>query len=158
MNEQLDMADVWKPEVKEYSVSEVDAKIKELARLRADYEAKKKTSGEAHKLYKEQESEVLSMLDDIGKTSFKTDGVGTVTKKVSFGVTTPKTPDDKELLFKWLKDNLGKDGFMTYASVNSQSLNALYNEMYSEAEDKENFKIDGVGDPIDRITLSFRKG
>jgi len=152
----MDVADQFKPEVVELNVSEVDNAIKELALLKADYEAKKKVSSEAHGLYQEQVAVVLEMLEKMGKKSFKTDGIATVSKNTSMSVTTPKSHEDKALLFKWLKDHLGAEGYLTYASVNSQSLNALYNSHYDESEDKENFKIDGVGEPIERVTLSVR--
>ena len=152
-----EVADQFKPEVEEIAVSTVDNAIKEMALLKADYEAKKKVSSEAHGLYQEQVALVLELLEKMGKKSFKTDGVATVSKKISMSVTTPKSHEDKALLFKWLKDNLGAEGYLTYASVNSQSLNALYNSHYDESEDKENFKIDGIGEPVERVTLLVRK-
>ena len=147
----------FKPEVEELAVSTVDNAIKELAVLRADYEAKKKASSESHKIYQEKVAVVLEMLEKMGKKSFKTDGVAAVSKKTSLSVRIPSSHDDKASLFKWLKDNLGAEGFLTYATVNSQSRNALYNSMYETAEDKENFSISGVGEPVERVTLSFKK-
>ena len=139
------------------SVQEFDAAIEEYARLRKDYEEKKSVSSIAKEAADLQEAKILEMLDATNKKSFKTDGVGTVTKVCKWSVTTPKTNEEKALLFKWLKEKLGADGFLAYASVNSASLNSLYNTMYEESDDKINFKIDGVGEPTERTTLSFRR-
>lgn len=145
------------PEETELTVAQIDTAIKAYALLREDYEEKKDASTNAKNLMDKQEDVILEMLDKVGKKSFTLDGVGVVTKKTSFSVTTPKTNEDKALLFKWLKENLGADGFLAYASVNSASLNSLYNTMYEEATNKMEFKIDGVGEPTDRVTLSFRR-
>jgi hypothetical protein len=153
----VEVADQFKPEVEELAVSTVDSAIKELAELRAKYEAEKKIYSESYKLYQEKVAVVLEMLEKMGKKGFKTDGVASVTKKTSLSVRVPSSHDDKAELFKWLKDNLGAEGFLTYATVNSASINALYNSMYETAEDKENFKISGIGEPVERVTLSFRK-
>lgn len=153
----MEVADQFKPEVEELAVSTVDSAIKELAELRAKYEAEKKIYSESYKLYQEKVAVVLEMLEKMGKKGFKTDGVASVTKKTSLSVRVPSSHDDKAELFKWLKDNLGAEGFLTYATVNSASINALYNSMYETAEDKENFKISGIGEPVERVTLSFRK-
>lgn len=152
-----DIADQFKPEVKELTIAEVDKAIEVLAEYRATYESKKKASSEAHKVYQEQVSVVLEMLDKSGKKSFKTEGIAMVSKKSSLSVKIPSNHADKADLFKWLKAELGAEGFLTYATVNSASLNALYNSMYDMSEDKENFKISGVGEPVERVTLSFRK-
>lgn len=143
---------------KEITVEQVDTAIKVLAQLKEEYETKKDAASLVHSNYEKQQNTVIELLTKIGKTSFKLEGVGTVTKKASLVVQTPKTIEEKALLFKWLKDNLGAEGFLSYASVNSQSLNSLYNTMFEEADDKMNFKIDGVGEPTERITLSFRRG
>lgn len=142
----------------EVTVQQVDLAIAVLSDLKLDYEKAKETASLAHDLYEKQQNNVLELLAKIGKNSFKVDGIGTVSKKTSMSVTTPKTNEDKAALFKWLKENLGADGFLAYASVNSQSLNSLYNTMFEESSDKMNFKIDGVGEPTERVTLSFRRG
>ena len=139
------------------TVADVDNAINVLAQLKSEYEERKDAASLAYANYEKQQSNVLELLTKIGKTSFKLEGVGTVTKKSSLVVTTPKTNEDKAALFKWLKENLGADGFLAYASVNSQSLNSLYNNMFEESQDKVNFKIDGVGEPTVRETLSFRR-
>lgn len=153
----MEVAEVFKPETRELTLTEVDNAVTELAKLRADYEAKKKIQKEAKDKYDEQVALVLQMMEESGKKGFKVDGIASVTKKTSMSVRVPNNHEDKAKLFKWLSANLGAEGYLTYATVNSQSLNALYNSMWETAEDKQAFSIDGVGEPVERVTLSFRK-
>ena len=158
INEEYLAAFMEEKDDSEITVEQVDNAIMVLSQLKEEYETKKEASSLAYSNYEKQQANVIELLTKIGKTSFKLEGVGTVSKKTSLVVQTPKTIEDKALLFKWLKDNLGAEGFLSYASVNSQSLNSLYNTMFEESSDKMAFKIDGVGEPTERVTLSFRRG
>lgn len=77
-------------------------------------------------------------------------------KQTSTSVTTPKTAEEKELLFKFLAD---RGIFLEIASVNSQTLNSLYKSLAAEAADEGNydFKIPGVGEPTSYTSLKLRR-
>lgn len=78
-------------------------------------------------------------------------------KEVKSSVVTPKTVEDKQKLFDYLKE---KGIFMEFASVNSQSLNALYKSLAEEAlkEGVLDFRMPGVPEPTSYTTLKLRKG
>jgi hypothetical protein len=78
-------------------------------------------------------------------------------KENKTSVTTPKTPEEKEQLFQFLRD---KGIFLEFASVNSQSLNSLYKSLAEEAAENGvlDFKLPGVGEPTIYTTLKMRKG
>lgn len=76
-------------------------------------------------------------------------------KETRVTVTTPKTLEEKTLLFDFLKE---KGLFMQLASVNSQSLNALYKSLSSEALESGEIDFDMAGLKTSEYTsLKMRK-
>ena len=71
-------------------------------------------------------------------------------------VVTPKTPEEKKELFKFLQD---RGIFYEMASVNSQTLNSLYKNLAEEEKAKGNFdfKMPGVPEPTISIKLKLRR-
>lgn len=141
------------------TTKELDELISKMYSARTDYDAKKKISNEADAVHKTLKNEVIELMELANKKNYAVIGVGKVSIGESLKVQTPKTNEDKSLLFKWLKDNLGSDGFLAYASVNYNSLNSLYNTQFNETpvEKRGTFKIDGVGNPVREIKLKFNK-
>lgn len=78
-------------------------------------------------------------------------------KETKQSVQTPKTPEDKEKLFEFLKS---KDLFISMVSINSQTLNSLYKTLESEATAAGilEFELPGVPRPTPYTTLKLRKG
>lgn len=78
-------------------------------------------------------------------------------RETKSSVQTPKTPEDKEKLFEFLRK---KGIFLEFASVNSQSLNSLYKSLSEEAAKNGNydFKLPGVGEATMYTSLKLRKG
>lgn len=77
-------------------------------------------------------------------------------KEMRSSVTTPKTPEDKELLFKFLQE---KGIFLEIASVNSMTLNSLYKSLADDAakEGVLDFKLPGVAEPVSYTNLKIRR-
>lgn len=78
-------------------------------------------------------------------------------KETKSSVTTPKTVEEKNLLFEFLKE---KGIFMEIVSVNSQTLNSLYKNLAQEAamEGAIDFRLPGVEAPKLYTTLKLKKG
>jgi len=101
-------------------------------------------------------SKIVFMLDESGMEKFHTPGVGTVSVRNRFTVTTPKSLEDKEKFFQWLRE---RGIFTEVVSVNSQKLNSLYQEEIEKslADGEPDFSIPGIPEPKVIKTLSIRK-
>lgn len=102
-------------------------------------------------------NKATEFLDELALTSFKTPH-GTFVIRETQQVKVPATDEDKEQLFIWLKE---RGIFERYATVNSKSLNSLYNAEYEEAlkqgEDMIIWTIPGIGQSKVYRTTSMRK-
>lgn len=142
------------------STEQLDQLVKEMAHLKADYEAKKKESTDAHFKYQEARAVLIKTLEAAGKTKYHVDNVGTVSLQTKLKVQTPKTPEDKKSLFNWIRGKYGEEGFLSYAGVNYNTLQGLYNNEFEAAELEgmaDEFHIPGLSQPEHEVGLSFRK-
>jgi hypothetical protein len=108
-----------------------------------------------------QEKTILDILVRENMTAYKGPaGTGTVIVSSRTSVKTPKTPEEKELFFSWLK----QEGlFDNMISVNSMTLNKLYKELFQKAQEAEDIDfidrgIPGIGKPVVTPAISYRKG
>lgn len=140
------------------TLQELDAEVAKLEALKLDYAQKKEASNQADALVKEQTEKLLTILEQEGKKRYTVDGLGTISVTETWAVTTPKTPEDKQAFFDWIKKELGNEGFLTYATINYQQLNSLYNRISEEREALGlDTKIDGIELPTLVKKLSFRR-
>ena len=136
------------------TIEELDTQIKKLVEEREAYEAAKKISDDLHHNFEQQKDIVINMLTLCGKTSYKVDGVVGISTSIKNVFKTPKTPEEKQLFFNYLTNTHGTEGFLTYATVNHNSLNSL---MKIELETGFNdFKAIGLEAPTPEVTLSMR--
>lgn len=152
--EQLEME--W---VKEMSVPEMDSYIKKLRELKIKYDEAKAKADEASREYNKQKQVVIEALTQAGKQSYIVDGVGKVKVIEADSVRVPKTREQKEAFFNWIKNRLGEEAYYAYMTVNSQSLNSLYKRMLEESRSRGEgeLKIDGLEEPNKYYKLSFTK-
>jgi hypothetical protein len=106
----------------------------------------------------ELEGKILQTLQDHEMSSYRS-AHGTVVRSTRYAVRTPKTLEEKQAFFGWLREKKGEEVFWQYASVNSQSLNAFYKAEMDIAKEERNFgfKIPGLGQPEATPILSIRK-
>jgi carboxypeptidase C (cathepsin A) len=156
MNEiTAELAQDWVPEEKEISINDIENLIKKMDDAEVDYEGKKRIASEANAVYEGLRKEVLEMLQKAGKDKYSSN-LGTVSVVNTVRVKVPKEFNDKQALLDWLNAQ-GSDMYLTYATVNSQSLNSLYKKLFEEAEDKASFKIPGVEAPVSESDIRFRR-
>lgn len=140
------------------TTSDIDNIAQQYYEARKDYEAKKEQSSLAFAKYEELELKLITMLETVNKDDYSVKGLGKfkITHKLSVRV--PDSPDNKDAFFKWVEEKYGKEGLDKYRTVNSNSLNSLYNSVLEDCASKgEEFKgIDGIGDPTTRTSLTFR--
>ena len=154
-----DQLDMWEQEPKEeISLLDMDKAIEVLREAKDLYTEASKTSKALYADVKKFESQVVDMMERSGKKRYIAEGIGQVSISENLSVATPKTPEEKEAFFAWLKEEMGQDGYLTYATVNSASLNSLYKQKVEEyGERGEVLEIAGLQQPTSFTKLSLRK-
>lgn len=136
----------------EVSTATLDAKVTELQEAREDADKKKAVASEATKKADSLEQELIGLLQACKKSSYKVDGVGTVTVYDKHSVKVPADGENKDLFFAFVEEKYGKDGLDKYRTVNSAALNSLFNQLVEEEGINE---MPGIGLPSARTILSF---
>ena len=150
--------DAFEEEKVELSLTEMDALVTKMREAREKYDEKKRESTEAKNNLESIQRQVSSALESAGKDKYVCDA-GTVSIIKTLAVRVPATSEDRQNFFEWLRANRGEEVANHYMSVNSQSLNSLYNLLTEEyAARGEVLQIDGLEQPTFREKLSFRKG
>jgi len=140
-------------EKKEVSIAEITQLMENYRIADAEY---KKLSMEVKSISvirTEAGEALMSLLREAGLKTFSHPTLGKATLVDKYTVTTPKSHSDKAKLFNWLKEK-GDDFFYTYVSVNSQTLNKLYNDTLEDNPEEE---IPGLQMPGVRTSLSLTK-
>lgn len=152
------MENEFELEKREVTVQELDEAVINYKRAKEEYDKASAVSSEKHEEAEKLKLKVLDLLTASGKNSFIVDGVATVTVTQKSQVTTPKTIEQKEKLFNWIENKLGKEGLLAYQSINYNTLNSLYNSMMEETlkKNEEWNGIDGIELPTVVRTLSIR--
>lgn len=122
-------------ERKEVTTSELDDLVTNLKKARDEYDLASTISSEKHSAVKELELRLIDLLTAAGKSSYEVDNVARVTVVSKTQVTVPKTIEQKEQLFNWLRERYGAEGALAYQTINYQSLNSLYNKELEMAVD-----------------------
>ncbi len=104
------------------------------------------------------QAKMISVLEKFGRSNYSIPGAGMLIKSERLTVTLPKTPEDKQAFYTYLKE---KELFEHLVTVNSMTLNAFYKKEFDIAAEEGRavgFKIPGISDPKTITTLNVRKG
>ena len=149
--------DLWKTEG-EVSIEQMDDAVKKLRLAKEEKTKAKAVYDSVQKQYAEAEAKVMALMEHSGKKTYIAEGFGRVTVKEELSVRTPKTPEDKQKFFDWLRNHMGEDAYYAYMTVNSRSLNSLYKQKVEEyGEQGKVLEIDGLESPSSFTKLSFTK-
>lgn len=95
-------------------------------------------------------------------------GWGTLFSKRKQSVKVPKTIEDKQLLFDWIRKTKGEDVLMGYLSIHSGSLNTFFNaerkialdeaKKNNQVIDIDEFRLPGIEAPKEWIELGHKRG
>ena len=143
-------------EVSSLSLSEFDTLGAALIAVDAKIKAFEEEISKLNQEKRLMMDKVIFVLTETGKTSYQFgDKKVVISERVS--VRTPKTEEDKDKFFSWLKS---KGIEKEYLNINSQSLNSLYKTERELAIDRGDFNwsIPGIGEETITKTLSIRKG
>ena len=103
--------------------------IKRAVELTGELNATKATQKKLQSELDDVEMKIMRVMELLGQTKFSAHGY-TFYTHTSMSVQTPKTPEEKEMLFDWLRE---KGIFAEIVGVNSQTLNKLYRDFADEA-------------------------
>lgn len=137
------------------SIQEMEERIKIMSDLRGKEkelsDAKKKVTEELERV----EIALIETLNAEGLDNFR-GSLGTISVTHKASAKLPRTKEDREAFFSYLKE-LGLYDDMV--SVNSNTLVSFYNSKMEEAKQMGNvdFKIPGINEVKIRETLSFRR-
>lgn len=129
---------------------------KEAAELRQVIDQDKISLKNKESRLSEIQGQILRALEVTEMDSIKAHGF-TFYPETKSSVKTPKTTEAKKALFDFLEQ---KGIFHEFASVNSQSLNALYKTLANEALENGDldFQMPGIEPPTEYTRLKMRKG
>ena len=156
MSEQIEM---WeeKPEG-EVSTAELDQAVMHLRLAKDEYQAKKLVSDEASARVKDMEGKLFKLMELAGKEKYICEGVGRVSISSKLSVRVPKSPEEKQAFFNWIREHEGEDAYHAYMTVNSNTLNSFFNRKNEEYADRgEILTIDGIEQPTEYKRLSLTK-
>jgi hypothetical protein len=145
-------------EAKQLTVAEFDAMVTEFVKIDDELDELAAQVKVLNARKRDLNDKLCIHLQDFKKTSYQVPGA-TVSLSQRASVATPKTREEKEAFFSWLKNQKGDEVYWAYLSVNSQSLNSFYKaerEAAREVGDID-FTIPGVGKEAIYHQLSIRR-
>lgn len=85
--------------------------------------------------------------------------LGLITRLKQFSTLTPKTPEDKQALFDWIRDTKGEDVLLSYQSIAASSLKAFYTQELELAKERNeyDFSIPGIQPPKAYYRINMTK-
>jgi 2,3-bisphosphoglycerate-independent phosphoglycerate mutase len=139
------------------TVEQMDQLVVDLKAKEIQYEEAKTLSDALYAEYTQAKARIIEALESTNRDVFISSTGVRVTLSHAMSVQTPKTTDEKVAFFKWLRENKGDEVADAYMTVNSNSLNSLYNTLTEEwAQRGEVLTIPGLGEPVSRKKLSVR--
>jgi hypothetical protein len=137
------------------TLDEMNAQVEQIARLR---EKEAEASAAKSVITKELEAaelKMMGMLQEGGLTNYRSP-MGLVSVSFRTSVRTPKTPEDREKFFAFLRQRGLYDALIT---VNSQTLNSFYKDEFEQAKQRGDvaFEIPGIKEVTMTPNISFRR-
>jgi hypothetical protein len=150
-----------KAETSQVTTQQLDELAKAYQKKYEEYEQASAVSKELYKAAEELEGKLVEALNQAGKNKYHVEGIGTFSFMNKMSVQTPKTIEDKKALLSYIKETHGETFYWDKISVNSQSLNKLYNEDLASAQergiDPSLFHIPGLKQPTVMQSLRLTK-
>jgi len=157
MQQEIDYFDQEKP-IGDVTMQELDLLGQAIFKLKKEIEEQERFIDGRKETLNKMQGKMLSILERFGRTNYAIPGEGMLIKTERLTVTLPKTPEDRESFFKYLRD---KGLFEDLVTVNSQTLNAFYKKEFEAAAQEGRavgFKIPGISEPKTVVNLNVRKG
>jgi hypothetical protein len=125
---------------------------------REAYDSYRLVSNQKHAQMKKLEQQLIETIKLSGLERYSVPELGSISLVQSMVFPTPKSNEDKEALFGYIREEYGEDALLAYTSINFQALNFFLRTEYEKfAEQNEAKVIPGVESPTVRETLRFNK-
>lgn len=131
----------------------LDRTIKELRVAREQKDAAESQYNIESANCKVIEDKLMGLLKTVGRDSFKTPGIGTVSITHRQNFTTPKTGEDKVALFEYIRDKYGQEVLRSMLSIHSATLNSWAKKELEAGA----LVIPGLVQPTSTEIIAFRK-
>jgi hypothetical protein len=135
----------------EVSVPEFENLCEQVLKQRTLVKSMQANTDAQDEILKKMKAKLMVLMDQFGKSKYSSNS-GTLYTKDEFSVKTPKSPEDREKFFAWLK---AQDLFDSMITVNSRSLVSLYNSKLEESGDPD-FAIPGITEISSYKSLNIR--
>jgi hypothetical protein len=139
------------------TVEDLDKLVEEIFVAKDKYEEIGRHKAEAYNEFVALKAKAVTYLRELERRNYKTDK-GLITISQKYRVKLPVSPESKGQLFDYLKE---KGVFEKYATVNSNSLNALHKAEREAAEERGEgmtWSMPGIDDPTLFEDLTTKKG
>jgi hypothetical protein len=137
------------------TVADLDKLVQELASLETQKDAQAEITKQINKEIQGVEGRIVAHLKDLGREDYLSP-LGKLSIREKWRVNMPVDDLAKRALFDHLRS---RDIFDRYATVNSNSLNALFMRDWEEAKEKGEgmtFNMPGIGAPTLYESLDFK--
>lgn len=139
---------------KTYTTKEIDALAAEIKRLK---EEKKVLEDSAKNVGKKLEDVIVKFteaMEEIGKKTWKLEGVGSFTVKEQAYPKLNKDHESVKAFMNWMEEK-GEDFYLSHVGINHNTLKRMYRE---EKEANPEVKIPGLDESYTKKSLSVTKG
>lgn len=109
----------------EISLEFMDEQVKILYNLEKERDKVQAEADLLSKSVEEQKAKLLNLLEVSKKEKYLVDGIGAISIKEELSFKTPKTNEEKQAFFNWVKEKHGPQFLMTKVNFNSISLNSF---------------------------------
>lgn len=148
-------SEMWGQEPQaQVDLATLDKMVEDYRIARADYDTAKEAASKLYAVSEEKEKLLLDTLMAAGKSKYFVDGLGTVSVVNKYSFTTPKSPEEKEALFQYIRNKYGYETLIGYQSVNSQTLNSFAKK---EMEEDATLQIPGLKEPTHSQEIRWTK-
>lgn len=131
----------------------MDQLVQDLRAKREKHKVAKEVAAAIYTELEAAENMVIGALKSSGKSKYEAEGVGLVYISHKTSYTTPKSNEEKQALFDYIKAKNGPAALMSLVSINHATLNSWANK---ETEDNPLLEIPGLQQPTATETLNFR--
>lgn len=119
---------------------ELDFVVERLSRMTVKVNELEDEITQYNKIISKMKSILVGVLKDLNREDYKSP-LGSISIKSLRQVRMPKTAEEKELLFNWMRE---RDIYDKYATVNARSLQSLFDAEFEAAARDQGEKFDPV--------------
>jgi hypothetical protein len=161
MSNELSAWDEIESQNSSVTTEQLDLLVKEYREARTKYEENQAVGTKLYKEFQEKEGKLVEAMSQAKKQKYYVEGIGMVSFRNTRSVQTPKTIEAKKAFFNWIRAEFGDTVLMDKLSIHSATINKIYNDAVTEAEEKgvdtSLFSIPGLSEPTVTTNLVFKK-